>query len=237
MEDRMTYARLGGWLYLVVFVAGIFAENFVRSALIVSGNATATAANIMAHESLWRIGFAADLIMVVCYVAVTLVLYVLLRPVNKNLALLAAFFGMMGNAILATDALGHFAPLLLLGSADHLKAFDPHQLQALALLSLKLHGYGYQVSGVFYGLYEFLLGLLIFKSSYLPKFLGVALIIGSLCYLSDIFALFLAPAFEPAISSIVLVPAALLELSLCVWLIVKGVSVPKWDACRASTEL
>lgn len=220
------YARIGGWLYLIVIVAGGFAELFVRSNLIVSGDATATAKNIMASESLWRLGFAADLINVVCYVAVTLILYVLLRPVNRNLALLAAFFSLMGCAILGIDGLGHFAALLLLGGADYLKAFDPHQLQALALLSLKLHGYGYAVSMVFFGSYCLLLGYLIFRSGYFPKFLGVLLTIGSLGYLTNSFAAFLAPAFE---ATIFLVPGGVAELSLCLWLIAMGVNVAKWE--------
>ncbi len=219
------YARTGGWLYLIVIVTGIFAEGFVRANLIMSGDATVTATNIMTHESLWRIGFAADLIAVVCYVAVALILYVLLRPVNRSLALLAAFFSLVGCAILGINGLGHFAASILLGGADYLKAFDPHQLQALALLSLKLHSYGYVISIVFFGFYCLLLGYLIFRSGYLPKFLGVLLAIGGLCYLINSFAAFLAPAFA---ASILLVPGGVAELSLCLWLIVMGVNVPKW---------
>jgi hypothetical protein len=232
MTDRavetspQVYARVGGWLYLIVIVAAGFAEFFVRSKLIVSGDATATAKNIVASESLWRIGFAADLVNVVCYVAVTLILYVLLRPVNRNLALLAAFFGLVGCVILGIDGLGHFAALLLLGGADYLKAFDPHQLQALALLSLKLHGYGYVISMVFFGCYCLLLGYLIFRSGYFPKLLGVLLTIGSLGYLINSFAAFLAPAFE---TTALLIPGGVAELSLCLWLIVMGVNVPKWE--------
>jgi hypothetical protein len=235
MTDRaletspQTYARIGGWLYLIVIVAGGFAELFVRSRLIVSGDATATAKNIMASESLWRLGFATDLINVVCFVAVTLILYVLLRPVNRNLALLAAFFSLVGCAILSIDGLGHFAALLLLGGADYLKVFDPHQLQTLTLLSLKLHAYGYAISMVFFAFYCLFFGYLIFRSGYFPKFLGVLLTIGSLCYLINSFAIFLAPAIAAMISPGILLPGGLAELTLCLWLIVMGVNVPKWE--------
>jgi len=228
------YARVGGWLYLITIGAGVFAEFFVRSKLIVSGDAAATAHNIMASESLWRLGLAGDLIGTACYVAITLILYVLLRPVNRNLSLLAAFFSLVGCAIGGAIALGHLAPVFLLGGADYLKAFDPHQLQALALLFLKLHGYGEDVSIVFFGLYCTLLGYLIFKSGYFPKVLGVLLAIGGLCYLINSFADFMSPAFSAMIPVYILLPPGIAELSLCLWLIVMGVNVPKWEEKGAS---
>ena len=227
------YARIGGVVYLLEIATAIFAELFVRSKLIVSGDATATAHNIMASESLWRLGFASDLINVACFVAVALILYVLLRPVNKNLALLAAFFSMAGNTIVGVAVLGHFAALLFLGGADYLKAFDPHQLQALALLSLKLHGVGYTVSMVFFGCYCPLNGYLILRSGYLPKFLGAFLVLGGAGYLTGSFADFLAPAFAARISIGSLAPGAVAELSLALWLLVMGVNVAKWEE-RAS---
>ena len=223
------YARVGGWLYLIVIVVGIFDEFVLRSKLIVSGDATATAHNIMASESPWRLGFAGDLIGGALYVAITLILYVLLRPVDRNLSLLAAFFSLVGCSIGAVIALGHLAPVFLLGSADYLKAFDPHQLQALALLSLKLHGYGEDVSIIYFGLYCLSLGYLIFRSGYFPKFLGILLAIGGLCYLINSFADFVSPAFSAKIPAYILLPPAVAELSLCLWLIVMGVNVSKWE--------
>jgi hypothetical protein len=148
--------------------------------------------------------------------------------------LLAAFFSLVGCAVGAVVALGHYAPLLILGGADYLKAFDPHQLQALARLSLKLHGYGEDVSIVFFGLYCALLGYLIFRSSYFPKFLGILLTIGGLCYLINSFADFLSPAFSAKIPALILLPPGIAELSLCLWLIIVGVNVPKW---REATDL
>ena len=225
-----TYARIGGWLYLFIIAAGLFAEVFVRSNLIVSGDAAATAHNILASERLWRIGFAGEVFMLVCDVALALIFYVLLRPVSRSLALLAAFFRLVWVAIYGVNGLTHYAALLLLGGADYLKAFAPHQLEALALLSLKLHLYGYDIGLVFFGFHCFVLGYLIFRSGYFPKFLGVLLIIAALCYVVNSFAAFVAPAFAPMMfGGLILLPAALAEYSLCLWLIVRGINVPKWE--------
>ncbi len=235
MTDRtvetspQTYARIGGVLYLIIIVAGGFAELFVRDKLIVSRDATATANNIMASESLWRIAFVATLVMLGCAVALTLIFYLLLRPVNRNIALLAAFFNLVSIAIEGMNDLYHFAAVLILGGADYLKAFEPHQLQALALLSTKVFAYGYGISLVFFGFESLFRGYLIFKSGYFPRILGVLVIISALSYVTNSFALFLSPAFARLISPGILVPAGVPELILCLWLIVKGVNVPKWE--------
>src|SRR5262249_55442118 len=118
-----TYARIGGVFYLIISVAGGFAELFVRSKFIVPGNAAATAQNIMASESLWRTGFAATLVMLVCAVALLLILYVLLRPVNRNIALLAVFFNLVSISIEGINDLFHLAAVLILSGADYLKVF------------------------------------------------------------------------------------------------------------------
>lgn len=224
------YARFGGVLYLFIIVAGFFAEVTVRSSLKVSGDPAATANNIIAHESLYRIGGAGEFVMLACDVTLALILYVLLRPVSKNLALLAAFFRLVFAAIYGINGLTHFGAMILLKSADVLKDFNSHQLQELAYFSLRLHAYGYYISLVFFGFHILLLGYLIFKSGYFPKFLGVLLIIASLGYLLNSFAVFVAPAFQAKIALFALLPGALAEYSLCLWLIVMGVNVPKWEA-------
>jgi hypothetical protein len=222
------YARIGGALYLFIIVAGLFAEAFVRDKLTVSGDAAATAANIMASTLLWRISIAGELIMLVCAVALALILYVLLKPVSKNLALLAAFFNLVEIAADCANKANLFAALSFLGSADYLKAFEPQQLHALAYLALKSHTYGYNISLIFFGVTCFIWGYLIFKSGYFPKILGVLLIIVSACYLTNSFAWLLAPKFANMIFPAILVPAFIGESSLCLWLIVNGVNVPKW---------
>ena len=234
MTDRavetspQVYARIGGILYLYIIVAGMFGEVFVRDKLVVSGDATATANNIIASQLLWRISIAGELLMLVCSVALALIFYVLLGPVSKNLALLAVFFNLVELAIDAANKLNLFAALFLFGGAGYLKAFEPHQLHALAYLSLKLHDYGFGISLVFFGFVCLMLGYLLFRSGYFPRALGVLMTIAGLSYLTNSFTLILAPTYSATIS-LVLVLAFIGETSLCLWLIVKGVNLPKWE--------
>ncbi|MBV9720157.1 MAG: DUF4386 domain-containing protein [Candidatus Eremiobacteraeota bacterium] len=228
-----TYARIAGALLLVGFVAGGFGELFVPSKLIVPADATATAHNIMASESLFRMGFVGYLVEAVCDVSTTLLLYVLLRPVNKNLALLAAFFGLVGTATYAIAEFFYFAALQLLEGATYLRTFSPEQLNTLALLSLKLYGDGAEVFMAFGGVGSIIVGYLIFRSCYLPKTLGVLLALAGLGFITINVALVLAPAYA---SPVLLLPVLLATLSLALWLLVKGVDVPKWVAAVSRAE-
>jgi len=235
MKDRAVeaspqiYARIGGVLYLIIIIAGGFAEGVVRSRLIVAGDAAATARSIMASEWTWRIAFAGDLAIYVCAIPLVLIFYVLLSPVNRHLALLAVFFNLVSIAIEGINALSHFAPLLILGGADYLQSFDLHQLQALALLFVNLHAYGFGISLTIFSFVLVLEGYLIFNSGYFPKTIGVLVAIAAICYLTNSFALFLAPAFQAKIFPAILIPSFIGELSLCLWLLVMGVNVPKWE--------
>jgi uncharacterized protein DUF4386 len=222
------YARLCGVLYLIVIVIGISTELFVRDKFTVSGDATATANNIVASQLLWRSSIAGDVILLVCAVIQALLFYVLLKPVNKNLALLAVFFNLVECAIDGANKLNLVAALFLSGGADYLKAFEPRQLHALAYLSLKLHAYGYGVSLVFFGIVCLIFGYLLFRSGYFPKALGILMTIAGVSYLTNSFTLILAPKYAATISPI-LVLAFIGELSFCLWLIVKGVNVTKWN--------
>jgi len=225
-----TYARIAGVLFLLSIVAGGFGEAYVPSKLIVSGDATATAKNINAFDSLFRLGFATYLIEAVCDIGLALILYVLLRPVRNDLALLAAFFGLVSTALFGVAELFYFAASLILGGAAYLKTFSPDQLNTLALLSLKLYGYGGGIFMVFYGVASVLRGYLIFRSGYLPKVLGALLALGGLGFVTRNFALVLAPAYA---SDFLLLPMILAGVSLTVWLLVRGVDVPKWEAKAA----
>jgi Domain of unknown function (DUF4386) len=227
-------ARIAGALYLLTIVAGVFAEVFVRGALVVRDDAAATAANISAHESLYRLGLAADLVMLACYVAVTLLFYDLFRPAGRSLSLLAAFFSLTGIAVLSVNSLNHIAPLVFLKSSQHLSAFEPTQLQALALVSLRMHARGYTVAGVFFGAYCVLVGHLVFRSGFLPRILGALMALGGLSYLIDSFAIFLSPALAARLPD-VMVLGGVAELSLCVWLMAAGVNALKWEE-RASAR-
>jgi hypothetical protein len=223
------YARIGGVLYLIIIVAGLFAEAFVRDRLIVPTDAAATATNIMAHELLFRLGIAADLITFLCAVALTMILYVLLKPVNRNLALLAAFFNLVQDAIGGINGLNLYRALQLLGRADYLKVFSPEQLQAMALLSLKAHSVGFGIALIFFGFSCLVLGYLIFRSGFFPKLLGILMAIAGACYLILSSAVILSPPVAGALFLWVALPAFIGELSLALWLTVKGVNVPKWE--------
>lgn len=224
------YARTGGALYLLIIIAGMFAELFVRGKLIVPGNADATAVNIAAHQLLWRTGIAADLLMHICDIPVMLVFYVLLRPVNKNLALLALLFNIVQTAVLVADKINLFTPLFLTGSTDYSNAFSTQQLHAMGQLSIRSHEYGYGIGLIFFGCACLVYGYLIFRSAFLPRILGVLIQIAGLCYLTDSFALTVAPAFADQLFPFIMLPAFIAELSLCLWLLVKGVNVARWNA-------
>ena len=218
----LIYARVAGFLYLIIFIAGIFAEFFVRQSLIVPGDATATANNIMASERLFRIGIAGDLVMIMCDVALALVFYVLLKPVSNSLSLLAALFRLAQAAILGINLLNLFFALQLLSGADYLTVFGADQLQALVLLFLNGHSIGYSIGLVLFGLSLFVLGYLVFKSGYFPRILGVLLIVASVGYLIDSFAKVLMPNYdnyEAVFALVVFLPAFIAELSFTLWLL------------------
>jgi hypothetical protein len=224
-----TYARLGGILYVFIIVVGIFGELVVRGGLIVEGDAAATANNILGSETLFRAGLAGDILGYVASIAVAMILYVLLEPVSRNLALLSAFLTITANAIFGLNGLFHLAAVVVLGDADDLTGFDPQQLQALAYLSLRLHGFGFAIGLIFFGCFLVLLGYLIYRSGYLPRSIGVLLVVGGLGYLTNSFAQLLAPALAASLLPWVLLPAFLAESGLALWLTVKGVNVPKWE--------
>lgn len=228
-----TYARIAGILLLISMVAGGVGEFYVPSKLIVSRDAAATAANIIAHESLFRIGFATYLVEAVCDTALSLVMYVLLKAVRKDLALLAAFFGLVSTAVFAVSELFYFGALFILGGADYLKTFSPAQLNTLGLLSLKFYAYGGTIFMAFYGIATLLRAYLIYRSDYLPKFLGVLLALAGVGFVLKNLTLVLTPAYA---SDLLLLAMPLAALSLMLWLLVKGVDVPKWEARAATVE-
>jgi hypothetical protein len=228
-------ARIAGLLYFIVIVAAPFAQVLVRGRLVVYGDAAATATNILAHESLYRLAGAADLLAFTCDAAVALFLYQLLKPVSKSLALFAAIFRLLHVAVVAVNTLNHFAPLVILGGTHSFATFKPDQLQALALMSLSLHGVGYNIGLVFFGFHCLFIGFLIARSAFLPRILGPLLAIAGLCYLINSFANFLSPSFATHLYPYILLPG-LSEVLLALWLIVIGVNVKRWNE-QASAAL
>lgn len=229
----VAYARTAGIGYLVIIIAGILSEFFIRSNMIVPGDAAATAGNIMQSESLFRMSIAGDLIMLIFDVIVAMALYVLLERVNKGLALLATFFRLVHTAVYGAGLLNLFLVLLSLGNGGSALSSGVEQSSILAQTFLGAHGIAYAVGLVFFGVHCLLLGYLIFKSGFLPRLLGILLLIAGLGYLTDSFAQVLLSNYADygeTLAVVVFVPALIGELSLALWLLLKGVSMDRWEA-------
>lgn len=222
-------ARIGGVLYLVIIVVGFLEEFFVRGGIVVRGDATATAAHLKSMESLWRWGIAGELVLGICTIALTLILYVLLRPVNKDWALLATFFGLSATAVDTSYSLQLIQALLPLDGSGYLSAFTPDQLAAMATLSIRAHAQGFGIALLLFGCFFPVAGYLIFRSGYFPKVLGVLYVIPGLSYLASSFALILTPSFADRYYFVLASPVLIGEVSLCLWLLVKGVDVGRWN--------
>jgi hypothetical protein len=228
-------ARIAGGLYLIVILGGIFAELFVRGRLIVTGDAAATAHNIMAHEFLYRCGFSVELFYLLCNMPLILLLYDLFKVVNRTVALLDAFFSMICTAIEAISLLGHYAPLILLSNDRYLSAFTPEQLQAASYVSIQLFEYGFAICLAFFAFSCFAMGYLIFKSRLLPRIIGLLLVIEGGLYFLNSYSMFLAPKLTPRIFPF-LAASAIAEISLCLWLLVMGVNVKRWKELAAAAS-
>lgn len=223
-------ARITGVVYLLYFLTVMSAEFLVKE-LVVSGDAAATAKNLLAHESLFRMSFAINLIATALYLSLTALLYELFKPVNRSLALLAAFFSLAGCAVQALSYVFSLAPFLLLGRAPYLSVFNLGQLQALALMLLKLRPQAEQIDLVFFGFFDLLIGCLILKSTFLPRILGALMAFAGLGWL-----IFLVPPLANQLSHFILPLGFLVETLLMLWLLVKGVNIPRWQEQASAAE-
>jgi hypothetical protein len=186
-------ARVGGVLYLIIIVLGALGEGVVRSSIVVPGNATATAAKLRSMEWLWRLGVAGEVVVLTCATALTLILYVLLRPVSRDLALMAVFFNLVSIAIEGVAAISLAAALFPLTNAAYVHAFTPEQLNVMAMLSVRSHSAGFGIALIFFGVECVILGFLIFRSGYMPRSIGVLMQIAGVCYVINSFAQLLSP--------------------------------------------
>lgn len=225
-EPRLQ-ARIAGLLYLFVIVASSYAY-YTISMVVVRGDAGATAANILANEFVFRAGFTANLLACIAYVGVTALLYGLLAPVSRPLSFTAAFFGLAGCAVSGAAMLNQLAPLQLLGGLDEFGAIDEPQRQALARLFLRLGGLGNSVSLVFFGVYCLLVGALVAGSRFLPRLIGLLMMLAGIAHLANSLATFLFPSIASNLSPYILAPVLLGEGSLCLWLVLFGVNLKKW---------
>lgn len=225
MNSNNKLARAAGFLYLIMIIAGGFAEAFVREGLTVSGDAVATASNILASEQMYRFGFVADLLTLICTIVLSLIFYILFKQVNKNLSLLALIFSIIASAVMALNLLNQLAPLLLLHDTSYIKTFTIEQLQTLSLFFLNLQSQGYGISLLLFAFYFPIIGYLVYKSNFLPRILGVIYTIAGLGYLTNSLTMFLSPHLAGMLFPYVLLPAFIGETSMSLWLIFKGIKM------------
>jgi hypothetical protein len=219
-----TQARIAGFLYLIIIVAGAVGYT-MHSTLFVRSDAAATAANILASESTWRFSSAAMLVMLACDVAVAAIFYALFEPVNRTLSLVACAFRLVLVAIVAVSLLGRYGPLFLMQDTA-LATLDTDLSQALGHLSIRIFERGFDVALLFFGFHCLAIGWLIYRSSFLPRFLGVLLVVAGLCYLISTLAILVVPVVALPFDIQLLSYGA--EMALCLWLIVFGVNAERW---------
>ena len=218
-----TKARLAGAFYLLTILTGILAQGFISARLIVPGDATATANKILSHDGLFRLGFAIYMIEMVCQIIMTVLIYDLLKPVNRSISLLAAVVGLVGCGIKTFSRLFYFAPLLVLGGTHYLAVFSAEQLNAVALLFLRVNDIGAGIALVFFGFYAILRGYLVIRSTFLPHVLGWLGVLGGIGWLA-----FLSPPFGERVFSVVALVGIIGSLANIAWLLVVGVNEQRW---------
>ena len=217
-------ARIAGFLYLLLVPFGFFGLDYIPS-LIVPGNAAATVSNIMAHTLLFRLSILSALIIPIVTVSVAYFLYKLFKSVNKNQAVLMVLFTLVATPIAMLSELNHFAVLQLLNGTDYLKVFSHDQLYSQVMFFLEMSNYGANITAIFWGLWLFPLGYLIIKSNFIPKLIGVLIIVAGFGYLVDSIALFLLPDLNLDFSQYTFIG----ELILLLWLLIKGVKNEQWE--------
>jgi hypothetical protein len=222
-------ARVGGFLYLVNIVFGFFAIGYVPGVVIKHADAATTAGNILGHELLYRMGLAAHALILLTNIPLAIVFYRLFKIVSRNISLLVVFFTLVGTSVEAASLINQFMPLILLKGNTAFQSFSPGQLQSLAYLGQSLEGAGFNLSLVFFGCYGISIGTLICRSRFLPRAIGVLMIVGGSCYVFNSFASFVAPAFASSLVPYIQLPSGLAELSLCLWLLIAGVNSKKWQ--------
>lgn len=230
MNSQKTISTIAGIGYIIIFITGIFSNFFVLESLVIPDNATTTANNIMANETLYRTGLLSFIIMVVFDVFLAWALYIILIPVNKNLSLLSGWLRLVNSTIFAIALYNLLNVLDILSGVEYLEAILKDQLYVQVMLSLNTFNSTWLLGLVFFGLHLLVLGYLIFKSGYIPKTIGILLLIAAFGYLIDSFANFLLSDYanyKDIFLMIVIVPGIIGELSLTFWLLFKGAKIPE----------
>jgi len=231
------YARFGGGLYLVIIALGIVAQVVVRDQLIVPGDAAATAQNLTAMQPLWRLGMASEAVAVLCTLALAMIYFALLRPVSLELSILALLLRVVSVAVQAVAVLQLDLALSPLSNAAFAPAFTPDQRAILAAFAIRAHSHGYTLALLIVGAAFVVHGLLIVRSTFLPKVLGRLIQVAGVGYLVNGFTLFVAPAFAGQVFLVIMLPVFIGETSLSLWLLIKGVNVERWQHAAASARL
>ncbi len=231
-----SYARLGGALYLAIIALGIVAQLVVRDRLVVPGDAAATASNLTAMQPLWRLGIAAEALALLCTLALAMIYFALLRPVSLELSILAALLRGLSVAVQAVAVLQLDMALSPLADPAFVNAFSPDQRAVLASLAVRAHSHGYTLALLIVGAAFLIHGLLIVRSTFLPKVLGRLIQVAGVGYLANGFTLILAPAFSGQVFLAIMLPVFIGETSLSLWLLVKGVHVERWRQAAAASR-
>lgn len=225
IEERslQSKARLAGGLYLLIIICGLFVVGYIPAALFVSGDAATTVQNIVENETLYRIGLAVHVIVVLSNVPLAVVFYDLFKLANKSFARMVILFILMGATIESVNILFKFMPLVVMQGGE--AWFAPGQLQAQAYFPLQLHDIGFVLSLAFVGCYCLVAGTLIYRLRFLPRVTGLLLAFGGICYLVHGFVYFTAPAFAATLFPFIMLPSFVGEMALCLSLLIKGVNL------------
>lgn len=229
MISNNNLARIAGFCYLIVIATGLFSEVFVRQALRMSNDALTTAYNIQTNEMLFRWGFVADLINFVVGIPTILIIYHFFKKSNKIILQIALALVIIQTAIIAVNLLNQITPLLLLSNDTYLNTFQQSQLATLSLLSLNIQSQGYAIGLVFFGFYCIIIGFVICKTNAIPRIIGVLYAIAGLCYLINSFTMFLSKGFANPMFIYLAIPIFIGELSVCLWLLIKGIDTTKLE--------
>lgn len=222
-------ARIAGWLYLVIFVVAPFPFLIGRAGIVVDGDAATTASNLIASETVFRWGMVAETIVFLVEILLAGLLYSLLRPVSRSMSLSAALARAGEAVVQAVNLLTSGLVLLLLGGAGYLAVFDQEQLDALAMLFMDANGFVILVWGLFFGLHLALLGILVYRSGFWPRTIGVLLALASVGYFAQSLGHFVVPQFDGFLAGLVMALAVPGELAFTIWLLWKGVDSERWE--------
>jgi len=233
-----TLARMAGGLYLVNILLGFFAVGLVPAILVASGDAAVTAHNIQANETLYRLSLAANVVVGLTNIPLAMIFWELFKVMHRRLSMLVVFFTLVATAIQISYVVNQFATLALLGGGAYATGLGADQVHALAYLPVGLAALSYDISAVYFGFYAITIGYLVYRSTFLPRAIGVMLVIAGVSYLTYSFADMIAPAFAAHLVPWIQLPALFGEGSFCLWMLVAGVNERRWkDLAMTAREL